>query len=82
MNAVYEILIDLMLQTIKNNIIFYYNEDNNNFKTLRDVMNVIKEHGEYFRFIVEDTTAFRIMLEDTIKDISRLPNIYDLRDGI
>lgn len=82
MNVAQEILIDLMLQVIKDNIILYCEEENNYFKTLKYVMNTIKENGEYFRFIVEDQKMFHTLLEEIINDINILPNIYDIRNDV
>ena len=82
MNVVQEILIDLMLQVIKDNIILYCEEENDYFKTLKDVMNTIKENGEYFRFIVEDHKMFYTLLEEIINDINLLPNIYNIRNDV
>lgn len=82
MNVAQEILIDLMLQVIKDNIILYCEEENNYFKTLKYVMNTIKENGEYFRFIVEDQKMFHTLLEEIINDINLLPNIYDIRNDV
>jgi len=82
MNVVQEVLIDLMLQIIKDNIILYCEEENDYFKTLKEVISTIKVNGEYFRFIIEDYEMFKTLLEETINDINLLPNIYDIRNGV
>ena len=68
---------ELILINIKENIDYYFEEDEY-FKYLKKLLAKVDNEYECYRFINKDK-VYKKLMEDTIKDIKKFPYIYDFR---
>lgn len=82
MELIREYVINTVMDNIKENIKLYYNSNDNYFQDIKAVVDTIDESDEYLDYFDENQEPLMIITESTLNDISRLPYIYDLRDGV
>lgn len=82
MELIREYVINTLIDNIKENIKLYYNSNDNYFQDIKAVVETIDESDEYLDYFDENQEPLMIITESTLNDISRLPYIYDLRDGV
>ena len=74
-------LIDMISNNIKDDIKIYYNNSNEYFKELRNAVNSIEKEETLIKFFNDNQEPLMFLTEEILKDIARLPYLYDLRDG-
>lgn len=82
MEIIKDYVIKTVMDNIKENIKLYYNNNNDYFKDIKAIVEIIDESDEYLDYFEENQEPLMILTESTLIDISKLPYIYDLRDGI
>lgn len=82
MERIKEYVIDTILNNIRDNIKLYYNNSDNYFNDLEDFVKTIAEEETYLKYFIENQEPLMLITECILKDINRLPYLYDLRDGI
>lgn len=68
---------ELILINIKENIDYYFEEDGY-FKYLKNLLSKVENEYECYRLINKEKVYNKLM-KDTIKDIRKIPYIYDFR---
>lgn len=68
---------ELILINIKDNIDYYFEEEDY-FKYLKKLLVKVDNEYECYKLINKDK-VYKKLMEDTIKDIRKLPYIYDFR---
>lgn len=82
MEIIRDYVIKTVMDNIKENIKLYYNNNDEYFKDIKEVVETIYESDEYLEYFDENQEPLMMITESTLTDISRLPYLYDLRDGI
>lgn len=72
-----EIIEELILINIKENIDYYFEEEEY-FKYLKKIIERVDSEYECYRLINKDK-VYKELMKDTIKDIRKLPYIYDFK---
>ena len=80
MELIKEYVINTVIENIKGNIKLYYNSADNYFKDIKTMVEMIDENDEYLDYFSEKQEPLMKITESTLKDIARLPYIYDLRE--
>lgn len=81
MIGIRDYLIDMISNNIKDNIKIYYNNSDEYFKELRNAVNSIEKEETLIKFFNDNQEPLMFLTEEILKDIARLPYLYDLRDG-
>ena len=81
MIGIRDYLIDMVSNNIKDNIKIYYNNSDEYFKELRNAVNSIEKEETLIKFFNDNQEPLVFLTEEILKDIARLPYLYDLRDG-
>lgn len=81
MIGIRDYLIDMVSNNIKDNIKIYYNNSDEYFKELRNAVNSIEKEETLIKFFNDNQEPLMFLTEEILKDIARLPYLYDLRDG-
>ena len=81
MIGIRDYLIDMVSNNIKDNIKIYYNHSDEYFKELRNAVNSIEKEETLIKFFNDNQEPLMFLTEEILKDIARLPYLYDLRDG-
>ena len=81
MIGIRDYLIDMISNNIKDNIKIYYNNNDEYFKELRNAVNSIEKEETLIKFFNDNQEPLMFLTEEILKDIARLPYLYDLRDG-
>ena len=71
------LLEELILVNIKENIDYYF-EKEEYFKYLKSLLAKVDNENECYE-LINDDNVYKSLMKDTIKDIRRLPYVYDFR---
>mgnify|MGYP006972537576 FL=1 len=71
------LLEELILVNIKENIDYYF-EKEEYFKYLKSLLAKVDNENECYELLNNDN-VYKSLMKDTIKDIRRLPYVYDFR---
>lgn len=84
MIGIRDYLIEVLLNNIKENIKLYINnnDDDEYFKEITNITSSIDEDETILKYFNENTDALMLLTEETLKELNRVPCIYDLRDGL
>lgn len=82
MIGVRDYLIEIVLNNIKENIKLYINNNDKYFKEITNMTKSIDKDETILRYFNENTDAMMLLTEEILKELKRIPYIYDLRDGL
>lgn len=83
MIGIRDYLIEVLLNNIKENIKLYINNnDDEYFKEITNITSSIDKDETILKYFNENTDALMLLTEETLKELNRVPCIYDLRDGL
>ena len=81
MIGIRDYLIEVVFNNIKDNIKIYLNNNDKYFKELMNMVNCIDKDETLIKFFNDNTEPLIFLTEEILKEMKRLPFIYDLRDG-
>lgn len=81
MIGIRDYLIEVVFNNVKDNIKIYLNNNDKYFKELRNMVNCIDKDETLIKFFNDNTEPLIFLTEEILKEMKRLPFIYDLRDG-
>ena len=81
MIGIRDYLIEVVFNNIKDNIKIYSNNDDKYFKELINMVKSIDKDETLIKFFNDNTEPLIFLTEEILKEMKRLPFIYDLRDG-
>lgn len=81
MIGIRDYIIEVVFNNIKDNIKIYLNNNDKYFKELMNMVNCIDKDETLIKFFNDNTEPLIFLTEEILKEIKRLPFIYDLRDG-
>lgn len=81
MIGIRDYIIEVVFNNIKDNIKIYLNNNDKYFKELMNMINCIDKDETLIKFFNDNTEPLIFLTEEILKEIKRLPFIYDLRDG-
>ena len=81
MIGIRDYLIEVVFNNIKDNIKIYLNNNDKYFKELTNMVNCIDKDKTLIRNFNDNPEPLIFLTEEILKEMKRLPFIYDLRDG-
>lgn len=81
MIGIRDYLIEVVFNNVKDNIKIYLNNNDKYFKELMNMVNCIDKDETLIKYFNNNTEPLIFLTEEILKEMKRLPFIYDLRDG-
>lgn len=82
MIGIRDYLIEIVLNNVKENIKLYINNNDEYFKEIINMTESIDKDEAMLKYFNENTDAMMLLTEEILKDLKKIPYIYDLRDGL
>lgn len=82
MIGIRDYLIEIVLNNVKENIKLYINNNDEYFKEIINMTESIDKDEAMLKYFNENTDAMMLLTEEILKDLEKIPYIYDLRDGL